>query len=283
MSHDDDLSSTLSTLVQTLPAEETAGEPSRTSLLLYHRDGAQLVPLREGQTLTVGRARPADVPIRDRSLSRSHARFTLAQGSLLVEDLESTNGTFVKGKRLRAGERRRAAEGDEVRLGAVTAVLHVLGSVDVPGGLESHDRVIERLEQEILRAQLFGRRVAALLVRAAERKRGHLSRWSQRVRQLLRPVDAIALYDATSALIVLAESGREEAQRLADAIVLGRRKGEPALLAGVAVFPDDAATCDELLAAAREAAQRSSERAPVSVAGAGAAREPHGPERPIIL
>jgi pSer/pThr/pTyr-binding forkhead associated (FHA) protein len=57
---------------------------------------------------TEGEIRLADDP----TVSPRHARFTVANGGLRVEDLGSVNGTFLK---LR--ERRRLAVGEELRLG----------------------------------------------------------------------------------------------------------------------------------------------------------------------
>jgi DNA-binding NtrC family response regulator len=253
----------------------------RFSLLIYHRDGAEIVPLHEGQSLVLGRARPADVAIRDGSLSRQHGRFTLSDGTLWVEDLGSTNGTLINGKRISG--RSRVKPSDDVRLGAVTVAVHVLtpeeGGVQ---GLESHDRVVAKLEDEVQRAHAFHRTVAVLMVRAAERKRGHLSRWSQRVRQLIRPVDSIALYDSTSALIVLVESNREDAARLADAIVLGQVKDEPRLVCGIATFPESAGSTDELLEVVRLAARQATERAPIRVAGASRDEASRDEEKPVV-
>src|SRR4051794_13418074 len=52
----------------------------------------------------------------DPEISRNHARFRrTAQGQVIVEDLGSTNGTYVNGARLAAPHV--LAPGDQVRLG----------------------------------------------------------------------------------------------------------------------------------------------------------------------
>ncbi len=217
-----------------------------------------MVPLAEGVSLVVGRARPADIPIRDPSLSRQHARFTLVDNELWVEDLGSTNGTFLNGKKIR---RSRVKKTDEIRLGSVVAALHALASSGTTlQGLESHDNIIQKLEQEVARAQAFGRSVAVLMVRTAARKHGHLSRWGLRVAHLLRPVDSIALYDPSSVLIVLAESGRKEALALAELIIKGETKGDPPLLCGIAVYPQNAISVDRLIDAVRQSCRQATSR-----------------------
>src|SRR5262245_37759570 len=83
----------------------------RVVLLVYHRDGVEVAPLVPGAAVVVGREAPADVVVADRSLSRSHARFTLtAAETVAVEDLGSTNGTRVRGERV---ERASIKPGDE--------------------------------------------------------------------------------------------------------------------------------------------------------------------------
>jgi len=51
-------------------------------------------------------------------ISRRHARITMVEGKYFVEDLGSTNGTFVnRGKRLSPGKRQPLKDGDEIIVG----------------------------------------------------------------------------------------------------------------------------------------------------------------------
>jgi pSer/pThr/pTyr-binding forkhead associated (FHA) protein len=58
----------------------------------------------EGDQLTIGRDATNDIVINDAEISRRHARLTFQGGKYVLEDLGSTNGTFVNGQRL-AGPR----------------------------------------------------------------------------------------------------------------------------------------------------------------------------------
>jgi two-component system cell cycle response regulator len=58
------------------------------------------VVITEGQDFIVGRTSEATYAVDDESLSRRHVRFFAIAGRYAVEDLKSTNGTFVDGKRL---------------------------------------------------------------------------------------------------------------------------------------------------------------------------------------
>jgi hypothetical protein len=54
----------------------------------------------------------------DAKVSRRHARISLRDGQYLIEDLGSTNGTFVnRGHRLASGERHPLKDGDEIIVG----------------------------------------------------------------------------------------------------------------------------------------------------------------------
>ena len=58
----------------------------------------------EGDQLTIGRDSTNEITINDAEVSRRHARLTFQGGKFVLEDLGSTNGTFVNGQRL-AGPR----------------------------------------------------------------------------------------------------------------------------------------------------------------------------------
>ncbi len=76
------------------------------------------------QGMVIGRAADqCDLVVAHATVSRRHARFSLAGEALQVEDLGSTNGTALGGKALAAGERAAVHAGDKLRLGDVE--LHV--------------------------------------------------------------------------------------------------------------------------------------------------------------
>ena len=58
----------------------------------------------EGDQITIGRDSTNGITINDAEISRRHARLTFQGGKYILEDLGSTNGTFVNGQRL-AGPR----------------------------------------------------------------------------------------------------------------------------------------------------------------------------------
>jgi predicted component of type VI protein secretion system len=50
----------------------------------------------------IGRDQNADIPINDPEVSRKHARISNQGGQIIIEDLGSTNGTFVNNQRISA-------------------------------------------------------------------------------------------------------------------------------------------------------------------------------------
>lgn len=68
-----------------------------------------------GANVTIGRDINADIVINIPEVSRRHSQFRLDAGNYILEDLGSTNGTFVNGQRLTAPHRMRV--GDTIMLG----------------------------------------------------------------------------------------------------------------------------------------------------------------------
>ena len=69
----------------------------------------------EGEQLMIGRDSTNEIVINDAEVSRRHAHLTFQGGKYVLEDLGSTNGTFVNGIRLDSP--RRLSSGDLIRVG----------------------------------------------------------------------------------------------------------------------------------------------------------------------
>ncbi|AGP38618.1 sigma-54-dependent Fis family transcriptional regulator [Sorangium cellulosum] len=240
----------------------------RVALLVYHRDGAERVVLRPSASVVIGRAPPSQVQIRDVSLSREHARFTVSGDSVLIEDLRSTNGTWLGGARVARGE---AKPGDEVILGKVVVAIRSITAAegDLPG-LMSHEQLRVALEEEVRRARFFGRSFAIVMARPARQQGGHVSHLFPRMRALLRPVDRIALYSSDVVAALLPEAGADAALDLARALAASGADGAPAVLAGFAMFPDAGTVAEDLLCRCWNAVRSATEDQPVRSAPGGA-------------
>jgi multimeric flavodoxin WrbA len=95
--------------------------------------GASL-PLPQKQEVLIGRVKPEVTPVPDIDLvphggdqtgvSRHHARMSQGLDGWMLEDLNSTNGTFLNGVQVLPGRQARVRTGDIVRFGTLTLIFY---------------------------------------------------------------------------------------------------------------------------------------------------------------
>jgi len=115
------------------PVPEGAAAPAPPGPRLVIVDSGAEIPLPAGDEILVGREDPVsgiypDVDMtphggEEGGVSRQHARITVEGGNYFVEDLDSTNFTFVNKQKLAPKTRQPVGDGDEIRFGRVAAVL----------------------------------------------------------------------------------------------------------------------------------------------------------------
>jgi DNA-binding winged helix-turn-helix (wHTH) protein len=88
---------------------------------LIKPDGRAL-PLREPHSV-IGRGSDVHVRLDLPGISRHHARITIVDGHATVEDLQSKNGTFVRGERIVGAQT--LMGGDELGLGSIRVSFHI--------------------------------------------------------------------------------------------------------------------------------------------------------------
>jgi pSer/pThr/pTyr-binding forkhead associated (FHA) protein len=93
----------------------TSGE-ALAYVVLFTGDNPGRIYAIKRNTVLIGRADEADVHIVDGSVSSNHARIVNRSGGFEIVDLDSTNGTFVGGKRVARSALR---NGDHVTVGSV--------------------------------------------------------------------------------------------------------------------------------------------------------------------
>lgn len=80
-------------------------------------------PLREEREIVIGRSSDLDVVLVEDMVSRKHAKITTHDDQVHIQDLGSTNGTFVNGEKIK---RVRVKEGDRILIGTSIIKLVVL-------------------------------------------------------------------------------------------------------------------------------------------------------------
>jgi DNA-binding winged helix-turn-helix (wHTH) protein len=94
------------------------GRKSIYRLIWENRD----IPLSFGENL-LGRDEAATVWIDDALVSRRHARILIDETGAILEDLDSKNGTYLRGKRIAAP--RKLADEDPVRIGPASMIFRI--------------------------------------------------------------------------------------------------------------------------------------------------------------
>ena len=100
----------------------------------------QLFPLESGESI-VGRGGQANVKLPDDGISRKHCRLLRRGPEVIIEDLQSANGTYVNDERVEVA--RVLRDGDKIRLGATTILKFTY-----------HDEVEENFRQRMYDAAL---------------------------------------------------------------------------------------------------------------------------------
>jgi pSer/pThr/pTyr-binding forkhead associated (FHA) protein len=78
-------------------------------------------PLRNDKQIVIGRANELEMVLVEDMVSRKHAKIGVSAGKITIEDLGSTNGTFVNGEKVKTA---RLKEGDRILIG--TSILKLI-------------------------------------------------------------------------------------------------------------------------------------------------------------
>jgi hypothetical protein len=118
------------------------------------------LPLLMEREITIGRSSDLDMVLVEDMVSRKHARITTWGGQIVLEDLGSTNGTFVNGERI---QRVQLREGDRVLVGTSIIKLVIADTAQPSRPLPPDGR--SRPEQEAQRrpTMMLGRAMTGKL------------------------------------------------------------------------------------------------------------------------
>lgn len=98
------------------PTRPTKGIPARYQasvvILQGYAEGMEY-PI-ERTYAVIGRSREAEIPLKDPLASREHAVIVFHESAFLLKDLDSTNGTHMRGASIR---QRKLRHGDKFRVG----------------------------------------------------------------------------------------------------------------------------------------------------------------------
>jgi len=102
----------------------------------------------EIKTITIGRRSTNDVCVPHLSVSGNHCRMLVGDTSTLIEDLNSTNGTYINGRLI---SKQNLKDGDDIIIGK--AKLTFQQNENTSSGIESNPRVAEADEKPLSLAE----------------------------------------------------------------------------------------------------------------------------------
>lgn len=244
------------------------------------RLGSRLLPGEE--PLVIGRAVDTDFQISERSISREHCRIFREDGRYWVEDLGSTNHTWLNDEMI---ERSALRDGDLIRISQTVlkfidesnieagyhSELHESTIRDTLTGLYNRRHAMAVLEKELARAQRDEDYDLALVIldldffKEINDEHGHLAgdgvlrRLSRIAADRVRASDTLARIGGEEFALILPDTGGDEARQLAETIrqsiesetfQLGEEEHTITLSAGVATWRPGMDSISELLKAA---------------------------------
>src|SRR5688572_3589943 len=115
-------------------------------------------PLRMNREIIIGRSSDLDMVLVEDMVSRRHAKITSSDADVFIQDMGSTNGTFVNGEKISG--RARLAEGDRILVG--TSIIKVVG-VDANASQQSEAEARRRLEAGASRQSTSGRPMSGVI------------------------------------------------------------------------------------------------------------------------
>lgn len=96
-------------------------------------------PIEIGQEVIIGRSSELDMVLVEDMVSRRHSRISFEQADLFIEDLGSTNGTFVNGEKI---SKKKLKVGDRILVG--TSIIKLVAGSEASGGSASQSEPIRR-------------------------------------------------------------------------------------------------------------------------------------------
>jgi two-component system cell cycle response regulator len=203
--------------------------------------------------MTIGRDPSADLCVADQSISRKHARVIRTEHGVTLEDLGSSNGTSVNGKRLEPGNVVTLAKEDLVKLGNSIVKYLPAGEIEIVfyGNLNQAANTdpmtkcfnkgyfLEAIEAEFKRAKTLSTPLSLIFFDLDHFKKvndtyGHdggdyvLKEFSNLVRSLgvIQQKDIFARYGGEEFCLLLPSTVLQDAEKTAE-LIRGKIQGHP--------------------------------------------------------
>jgi diguanylate cyclase (GGDEF)-like protein len=212
--------------------------------VLVRMDGSdvgRVIALSPEGAFVIGRLSDSNLVLKYEGVSRRHAKIVFENGAYVVEDLDSANGTMVRGRRI---DRHRLEDGDVVQFGPLVSVRYSITDRDEEGllrhlyeasvrdpltGCYNREYLAERLKSEIAFAKRHNSETALIMFdldhfKRVNDKHGHpagdavLIEVVKQVLGDLRTEDVLARYGGEEFAVSVRGIGIEGAAQLGERI-----------------------------------------------------------------
>lgn len=104
-----------------------SGKEDMAKFEIIHPDDSKTNFEIEESIIAIGRSTPCKLLLDESSVSRKHAAVFTKSDGIYIKDLESSNGTYINGKRIEVSK---LHNGDEIKIGVFTLIFRDAGSQD---------------------------------------------------------------------------------------------------------------------------------------------------------
>jgi DNA-binding NtrC family response regulator len=234
------------------------------SVLVLSNSFLASYPLPESGEVTIGRgASSVEIYVDDPLVSRRHAILSMTP-RLAIRDLGSSNGTRVHGMLLPPGEARELAVGDVVMVGSAALLVQRGAPAVYPRRFWASDHFEARVKEECARAERIGSAFSVACFRVGRNAPDVGVR--QILAAALRTSDVAGEQGPSVYAVLIVDANAAQARGVLDRIAdeLDRRAFTATW--GVASFPTEGRTAEELIARAQPLAE---DRAPALAVSEG--------------
>lgn len=272
------------TIVSRIPDLEGLGKKSPSLSFMGGPAMGQLHLLTEGDC-TVGRGKTADIVVTDDAISRQHFKIEVHGNLVTIEDLGSTNGTYVNGMRI---EKRILNDKDTIQISSQTIIsfsymsdleaqkqsqIYKMANFDPVTQARTKYYFLDQIHQELAHARRRKTPLSLLMMDIDFFKKindtyGHLAgdyvlrRVAEMIMKMIRQEDVFARYGGEEFVVLMRETTEGDAVGLAERIrqliamtdfEFDQKRFQVTLSAGVSCFLDDNfSTVEEMIKRADE-------------------------------
>lgn len=219
--------------------QERAAADSESSLVVIHGPNLGKNYVLDAEEFTIGRDMKNNIVVDLDNVSRRHAIIRTRQGRSYVQDLGSTNGTYLNDREVL--EEALLRSGDFVKVGGAIFKFLSGGNIEtlyheeiyqltITDGLtQTYNKrfLMEFLEREIGRCLRYKRALSLIMIDIDHFKKvndtyGHIAgdvilrELAQRIKQRIRKEECFARYGGEEFAVVIPESGPDRARRFAE-------------------------------------------------------------------